>query len=283
MMVLEVLEVFKNGDELPFSKLLSLVSTIKFLKPSLKAIRIASPIAVAFVMIMSLCLVLWQPGKMVWPYLVFPNKAIPCHLLFLLDFPAVITRRSQFLWKQSWIECLLWWSLIWWSLLGSNATIVASLNLYIKDLAISIVSKGLGCLPSKMTWFLWNHMHQSVVMTLGRVSKKLNWGAELRKRSWIHCVTVICCIIRFLVLMSIPNQTALAKLHWRNRWSMDSSSQLQRQHVVSQGIPLLFISSFTGIALLRIFQVKSKTLWGSLIFQSRFQSLWLCTPSSGGP
>ena len=82
-----------------FSKLLSLVSTIKFLKPSLKAIRIASPIAVAFVMIMSLCLVLWQPAKMVWPYLVFPNKAIPCHLLFLLDFPAVITRRSQFLWK----------------------------------------------------------------------------------------------------------------------------------------------------------------------------------------
>ena len=203
----------------------------------------------------------------------FPKNPIPCHLPNLVDFPSAKIRICQSVMKQ--IGLVMW---IWCVLSVSRATWFSSLYLYNKDLVVSMVSIGLGCFPSKMTWFLWNQMHQRVVRTKDNVSMLQYWAGWLKQRSEIHCCTEQFWSTRCLMLISIPNQIALAKLHCRNRWKMDSISELQRQQVVSHGIPLLASSDLTGMALCRIFQVKRSTLYGSLIFHMISQSFWFRVP-----
>ena len=122
------------------------------------------------------------------------------------------------------------------------------LYLFINDWIVSKTSEGLGCLPSNMIWFLWNQRHQAVVMTKDEDSKLL-WVAWYdSKMLVIHTARVVFDSIKELVLIPIPNHTALAKGHWRNRWLSVSSWVVQRIQVTSQWIPLWFNSVLTGSA-----------------------------------
>ena len=100
----------------------------------------------------------------VWPSLLFPMIAMPCHLPFFENSPSVMIRNCQFELICHKL-CLLVAHVHCWSV---SLLLLACMYLCIKDLAVSNVSVALGCFPSKVTWFLWNQIHQRVVRTMGR-------------------------------------------------------------------------------------------------------------------
>lgn len=237
--------------------------------PSETALSTASWTAVTFADLLSLSLVLLQPVKRVWPERFFPKYAIPFHLPFFVPPPSVVIRISQLLSGCHWFLMVLrsWSAGCWLSSLGC-------MYLLKRDLAVSIVSIGLGSLPSKRTWFLCVHMHQRVV----RINSNA-YGLPLVSfwfpaSWWIQWSTWRQLSMMCLVLISTPNQTALAKVHWRKVWLSDSLLEFQRLQIESQWMPLLFSSILTGRACWRSVQVNVMILWGSLSFHRVFQVVW---------
>ena len=164
-------EVFKKGIQLPilvvlhiFSMPLPLVRITIFLNPCLEANKEASLMAVTMAIVISPVLRLWHPTNRTCPNLFFPMKAVSCQFLCFAPTPAVRMRICQS--SGSWV---LFLGLLGLTDVGVLVCWGISVYLFIKDWTVSNTSVGFGCLPSKMTWFLWNQRHQVVVMTMDNV------------------------------------------------------------------------------------------------------------------
>ena len=151
------------------------------------------------------------------------------HLLFFDPPPSVLIRICQLSIDFHWgLSSARLCDTLW------DMSSFGCVNLLKKDLMISIVSMGLGDLPSKMTLFLCVHIHQRVVKINSKALALLSASWGFWARFWIHCSTGMLFAMMETVLISTPNHTARAKEHWRNRWSNDSLLTLQRQQVGSQ-------------------------------------------------
>lgn len=70
-----------------------------------------------------------------------------------------------------------------------------------------------------------------------------------------------------------PCQQALAKVQWRNKYNLDSSSSLQKGHVLVVLIPLFFNVRKVGMLSCMSFHTKKLTLCGTFTFQMSFHTL----------
>ena len=143
-------------------------------------------------------------------------------------------------------------------------------SLYLQDKvwAIRITSMGLGYLPSmkpnspqcgKM-FCIYSKKPSS--FQLWEIIKLLN-----------HCCTDVSIILEVWTARGEPCQQARAKWQSKNRWVVDSSSQLHIGHSPLPVIPLFFNSCRVGRLSCNSFQTKVQILCGFFILQISLQTL----------
>ena len=151
----------------------------------------------------------------------------------------------------------------------------ASLYLQYKFWTVRTTSMGFGCFSSWTTIFLWVHMVHSVkkmfyICSIKTSSSRL-WETI---NSLNHCCTEIPIRSEVWTISGNPCQQALAKRHSRNRWDVDSSSQLHKGQRPMSMIPLFLSSCLVGRLSCISFQTKLQIFCGVFNFHISFQILF---------
>ena len=120
---------------------------------------------------------------------------------------------------------------------------------------------------SKLTRGLWTQPTKSSIFTLLVIQFLLIWVH-------IHYLTDKLFSSIVMIPRVEPCQTALAKLHCKKRWEVDSTSESHIRQLEVFMTPLLWRISNTGKLSYIIFQTQVRILAGSLTFQKSFQLDW---------
>ena len=150
----------------------------------------------------------------------------------------------------------------------------ASLYLQYRFWAVRTTSKGFGCISSWTTLFLWyqivhNMMKMFCIYSIKTSSSKLwdiinpfnHWCTEIPRRSDVWTAN------------GYPCQQALAKGQKRNKWVVDSYSQLQKGQRPLSILPLFLRSCLVRRPSCKSFQIKIQIFCGVLIFHIGFHTL----------